>query len=634
MWYNYYAKKGLFHLLEKEKITMKIAKRVLSIVMSLIMIFGVCAVVTVSAAENPTLDIANYDSNYVLCWDEYIREYNYGTGMTAAWPRQVSFNEYGWMRIRSQTPEEIAAGEPGHYEHQWQYAAKITPEFDAAFKAGMAGGAYDNTFFNMVVYLKEGRVAHPGGYMDKFTGELQLDFTFKPDFDGDGLYGETEEGEDALNITKGQIFSPMTNADFIEAMIPVGDLIGWIDEGIDYKFTTLGINFQNYQHGKGQPNSDGKQGMGEFDVFISPGYNGDIPGLPKGTLPSDVSSFLDTSDSAFKTTFNKDEFLWTSQDPELANPEDDALTCFGLGNTQKDENGYPILKTGAVIKSEPVSYKGPTIIPDQVTGIKATNVTATSVTLSWNAAKNAESYKINETGGKVTVPTTKETSITITGLKPGTSYTFRVRGINGANSGKYSTNVTVTTPAAVKKPSTPKISSATVTAYNKITVKWGKTTNAKYYNVERKIGSGSYKTIKSLTTATSFVDTTSTAGTYTYRVTAVASDKKTKSSASATKAVKAIGTAKPTIKKLTPAKKAMTVALKAKVTNATGYEIQVATNKKFTKGKKTLKTTKLTAKVTKLTSKKTYYVRVRAYQKVGKKTYYGKWSAVKSAKVK
>ena len=109
MWYNYYAKKGLFHLLEKEKITMKIAKRVLSIVMSLIMIFGVCAVVTVSAAENPTLDIANYDSNYVLCFDEYIREYNYGTGMTAAWPRQVSFNEYGWMRIRSQTPEEIAA---------------------------------------------------------------------------------------------------------------------------------------------------------------------------------------------------------------------------------------------------------------------------------------------------------------------------------------------------------------------------------------------------------------------------------------------------------------------------------------------------------------------------------------------
>ncbi len=608
---------------------MKIAKKVLSIVMSLVMVFGVLSVVTVSAAENPTLDINNYDSNYVLCWDEYIRDYNYGTGQTAAWPRQVSFNEAGWMRIRSQTPEEIAAGEPGHYEHQWQYAASITPEFDTAFKAGMAGGAYDNTFFNMVVYLKEGRVAHPGGYMDRFTGELQLDFTFKPDFDGDGIYGETEEGEEALNITKGQIFSPMTNADYIEAMIPVGDLIGWIDEGIDYKFTFLGINFQNYQHGKGVPNADGKQGVGEFDIFISPGYNGDIPGLPAGTLPSDVSTFLDTSDSAFKTTFNKDEFLWTSEDPELANPADDALTCFGLGNVQKDADHYAKLKTGAVIKSEPVSYQGPKIDVDQVKGLKASNVKATSLTLSWNAAKNAESYKVNETGGKVAVDTVTGTSVNITGLKPSTSYTFRVRGINGTNTGKYSDTITVTTLA--DKLATPKISSATVTAYNKVTVKWGKVSGAKTYKLQRKIGSGSYKTIYTKT-GTSFVDTTSTAGTYTYRVYAVNGSKV--SSASATKAVKAIGTAKPTIKKLTPAKKAMTVAIKAKVTNATGYEIQLATNKSFTKGKKTVKTTKLTAKATKLTGKKKYFVRVRAYQKVGSKTYYGKWSATKYATTK
>ena len=130
-------------------------------------------------------------------------------------------------------------------EEEAKAIQKMLEDFKLDGKIAMRKGHY-------VVYLKEGRVAHPGGYMDKFTGELQLDFTFKPDFDGDGIYGETEEGEDALNITKGQIFSPMTNADFIEAMIPVGDLIGWIDEGIDYKFTTLGINFQNYQHGSNE----------------------------------------------------------------------------------------------------------------------------------------------------------------------------------------------------------------------------------------------------------------------------------------------------------------------------------------------------------------------------------------------
>lgn len=33
-------------------------------------------------------------------------------------------------------------------------------------------------------------------------------------------------------------------------------------------------------------------------------------------------------------------------------------------------------------------------------------------------------------------------------------------------------------------------------------------------------------------------------------------------------------------------------------------------------------------------SKKTYYVKVRAYKKVGKTKYYGAWSEVKSAKIK
>ena len=38
-------------------------------------------------------------------------------------------------------------------------------------------------------------------------------------------------------------------------------------------------------------------------------------------------------------------------------------------------------------------------------------------------------------------------------------------------------------------------------------------------------------------------------------------------------------------------------------------------------------------KVSKLKAKKKYYVRVRAYVKTGGKTYYGKWSKVKSTTV-
>lgn len=68
---------------------------------------------------------------------------------------------------------------------------------------------------------------------------------------------------------------------------------------------------------------------------------------------------------------------------------------------------------------------------------------------------------------------------------------------------------------------------------------------------------------------------------------------------------------------------------------ATGYEIQVATNKNFTNAKKATATAKSTATtISNQTSGKTLYVRIRTYTKVDGKTYYGSWSKVKSVKVK
>jgi len=95
-----------------------------------------------------------------------------------------------------------------------------------------------------------------------------------------------------------------------------------------------------------------------------------------------------------------------------------------------------------------------------------------------------------------------------------------------------------------------------------------------------------------------------------------------------------INPVKTSITKLTAAKKALTVSISKKSTQVTGYEIQYATNKKFTKAKtatvKSYKTTKTTLK--KLTAKKTYYVRVRTYKTVGGKKYYSGWSTVKKIK--
>ena len=88
--------------------------------------------------------------------------------------------------------------------------------------------------------------------------------------------------------------------------------------------------------------------------------------------------------------------------------------------------------------------------------------------------------------------------------------------------------------------------------------------------------------------------------------------------------------------KVKKGKKRMTVSWK-RDKKVTGYQITYAQNKKFKKGKKTItisknKTIKRTVK--KLKARKTYYVKVRAYKKVGKMKLYGGYSKVKKVKTR
>ena len=92
---------------------------------------------------------------------------------------------------------------------------------------------------------------------------------------------------------------------------------------------------------------------------------------------------------------------------------------------------------------------------------------------------------------------------------------------------------------------------------------------------------------------------------------------------------------KAKIKKVKGYKKALEVRY-AKVRGASRYQIQVATDKKFKKNKKTVtaKKSKTKVKISKLKKKKKYYVRVRAYKSVSGKKVYGAWSKVKTVKTK
>ena len=96
-----------------------------------------------------------------------------------------------------------------------------------------------------------------------------------------------------------------------------------------------------------------------------------------------------------------------------------------------------------------------------------------------------------------------------------------------------------------------------------------------------------------------------------------------------------INPAKQEIQKLTAKSKAFFIDW-AQKGSATGYEVQYATNSKFTGAKKVTITNNKTDKTTvsKLSANKKYYVRVRSYTTVGGTKYYGAWSATKTVTTK
>ncbi len=104
--------------------------------------------------------------------------------------------------------------------------------------------------------------------------------------------------------------------------------------------------------------------------------------------------------------------------------------------------------------------------------------------------------------------------------------------------------------------------------------------------------------------------------------------------------VKKTFTIKPkatSISSLTSKSKGFTVKRKKQATQTTGYQIQYATNSKFTKNKKTVTVSKnktTSKKISNLKAKKKYYVRVRTYKTVNGKKIYSSWSKAKTVKTK
>lgn len=153
----------------------------------------------------------------------------------------------------------------------------------------------------------------------------------------------------------------------------------------------------------------------------------------------------------------------------------------------------------------------------QVKKLKASETTATTITLKWNKVSGAESYQIYRynTSSKSwsKIKTTSKTSYKVASLSTATTYQFKVRAKKGSQTGKYSSVLKASTkPNKVKNL---KISSVTtnslklswsavskakgyqIYAYNSSTHKWTniKTTSSKSYTV-KSLASGGYYSYK------------------------------------------------------------------------------------------------------------------------------------------
>ena len=144
------------------------------------------------------------------------------------------------------------------------------------------------------------------------------------------------------------------------------------------------------------------------------------------------------------------------------------------------------------------------IVPAKVTGLKNAKAAKDSIKLSWSKAGGAKYYQVQmSTDGKnwknVTKATDK-TTITVSKLKPGTKYRFRVRALDSTKKqiGAYSSVLKTGTQTAA-----PKISKLT-TKSKSVTVTWGKVTGAKSYIVYKSTDGKTYKAAKSGITKTSY----------------------------------------------------------------------------------------------------------------------------------
>ena len=388
------------------------------------------------------------------------------------------------------------------------------------------------------------------------------------------------------------------------------------------------------------------------------------------TIPNSVTSIgdlaFDGCNSLISITVDSSNKNYSSQDGVLFNKNKTILIQYPAGNTRTSYTiPNSVTSIGAVAFYECRNLTSVTI-PNSVTSIGnrafgfceslisiTIPVSVTSIGIhAFECCKNLTSIVIMNpnceiqdiaAGADYTIPS----SATIYGYKNSTAdiyartYNHKFIALNGEHKHTYKT----TTTKATTKKNGSIVTKCSVcgNVSKKTTIYYPKTiilsTTSYTYNGKVKkpsvaVKDSKGKKLSSSNYTVSYSSGRKNVGQYTVTI-------KFKGNYSGT--VKKTFTIKPkatTLSKVTAGKKAFTVKWKKQATQTTGYQIQYSTSSKF-KGAKivTVSKNKTTSKkISKLKAKKKYYVHVRTYKTVkvnGKNTkIYSSWSKVKTVKTK
>jgi hypothetical protein len=272
----------------------------------------------------------------------------------------------------------------------------------------------------------------------------------------------------------------------------------------------------------------------------------------------------------------------------------------------------------------------------KVTGLKLTSRGSTALTYKWSAVKNADEYYLyikDNSNGNVIKKTATDNQYKITGLSKGHQYTVKVKAhISSKGWAAYSSSVTNRT--LPKQVTSLKAKSKTST---KIKLSWSKVAYSSGYKVYQKVD-GKYELIKTIkgSSNTTYTVTGLSAGlVYNFKVSAyiTENDKKHTGKKSSALSVATKLSKVENLKLSCPEKNKIKASWSKVDCSADGYQIVFAHDKDFkdvvaTRLVEGKKTTTYTGK--NLNTNQKYYIRVRAYRKVGSKYNYGYWSKAQS----